>query len=96
VLRTWFDDMTRLEAALEQIRPFPALLLWGDRDRAVSLESAQQLERCFDRVQFELLPGAGHVPYEEIPEVFTRLVNSFLAKVREAGPRLVRSRPHLA
>jgi pimeloyl-ACP methyl ester carboxylesterase len=96
VLGTWFEDMTRLETALEQVRQFPALLLWGDRDRAVSLDSAQLLERCFDRVQFELLPGAGHVPYEEVPEVFTRLVNSFLAKVREAGPQLVRGRSRLA
>ena len=61
---------------------FPALLLWGDRDRAVSLASAQDLRRCFDCVEFELLPGTGHLPYEECPEVLTRLVNSFLTRIR--------------
>ena len=75
---------------------FPALLLWGDRDRAVSLESARELARCFDRVEFELLPGTGHLPYEECPEALTRLVNSFLTRMREAGPQLVRSRARLA
>ena len=72
MLKTWFDDMARLGAALPQVRAFPALLLWGDRDRAVSLGSARKLERCFDRVEFELLPGTGHLPYEECPEALTR------------------------
>ena len=96
MLRTWFDDMARLETALEHVRPFPALLLWGDRDRAVSLASAQALRRCFDRAEFELLPGTGHLPYEECPEILTRLVNSFLARMRESGPQLVRNRSRLA
>ena len=49
------------------------------------------LRRCFDRVEFELLPGTGHLPYEECPETLTRIVNSFLTRMREAGPQLVRS-----
>ena len=42
--------------------------------------------------EFELLPGAGHLPYEECPEVLTRIVNSYLVRMREseAGPQLVR------
>jgi 4,5:9,10-diseco-3-hydroxy-5,9,17-trioxoandrosta-1(10),2-diene-4-oate hydrolase len=96
MLRTWFDDMVRLETALEHVRPFPVLLLWGDRDRAVSLASAQDLRRCFDRAEFELLPGTGHLPYEECPEVLTRLVNSFLSRMRESGPQLVRNSSRLA
>jgi 4,5:9,10-diseco-3-hydroxy-5,9,17-trioxoandrosta-1(10),2-diene-4-oate hydrolase len=93
MLRTWFDDMTRLELALAHVRQIPALLLWGERDRAVSLDSAQNLRRCFDRVEFELLPGTGHLPYEECPEVLARLANSFLIRMRqiETGPRLVRN-----
>jgi hypothetical protein len=59
MLKTWFDDMGKLESALKHVRQFPALLLWGDRDRAVSLESAQQLRRCFDQAEFVVLPGTG-------------------------------------
>ena len=96
MLRTWFDDMAGLERALEHVRHIPALLLWGDRDRAVSLESAQNLRQCFDRVEFELLPGTGHLPYEECPEALARLVNSFLIRMRqgETGPQLVRKARH--
>ena len=95
ILRAWFDDMGKLELALQHIRRFPTLLLWGDRDRAVSLESAQDLRGCFDRVELVDLPGTGHLPYEECPETLTRLVNSFLLRMRgqsEASPQLVQSR----
>jgi pimeloyl-ACP methyl ester carboxylesterase len=99
MLKTWFEDMSRLEESLTHVRQFPALLLWGDRDRAVAMRSAQDLQRCFDRVEFEVLPGAGHLPYEECPETLSRIVNSFLLRMRgqtEAGPRLVRNQPHLS
>ena len=98
MLRTWFDDMAKLQAALPRVRKIPALLLWGDRDRAVSIESAQELRRFFERVELVELPGTGHLPYEECPETFTRIANSFLAPLRgvsETGPRLVPSRPGL-
>jgi pimeloyl-ACP methyl ester carboxylesterase len=95
ILKTWFDDMAKLELALQRVRQFPTLLLWGDRDRAVSLESAQQLRRCFDGAELVELAGTGHLPYEECPEALTRLVNSFLLRTRgqgEAGPQLVQGR----
>jgi pimeloyl-ACP methyl ester carboxylesterase len=98
MLRTWFDDMAQLESALKSVRQFPTLILWGDRDRAVAIESAQDLQRHFDRVEFEVLPCVGHLPYEECPETLTRIVNSFLVRMRgqsDAGPQLVRSQVRL-
>ena len=98
MLSTWFDDMGKLESALKQVRRFPTLLLWGDRDRAVSLESAPELLRCFDRAELVVLPGTGHLPYEECPQDLTHIVNSFLVRMRgksEAGPQLVQSRARL-
>lgn len=92
MLRTWSDDMRKLKLGLEHVRRFPTLLLWGDRDRAVSLESGHRLQRCFDRVEMVELPGTGHVPYEECPEALARLANSFLVRTRgqsESGPQLV-------
>lgn len=91
ILRTWFDDMSKLQLVLPHVRPFPALLLWGDRDRAVSLESGQNLRRCFDRAEFEVLPGTGHLPYEECPDTLAQVVSSFLTRMRQAGPKLVQS-----
>jgi pimeloyl-ACP methyl ester carboxylesterase len=93
ILKNWFDDMAGLERALAHVPDVPVLLMWGDRDRAVSLDSADSLRKYFDRVEFELLPGTGHLPYEECPDVLARLVNSFLTRMRqkESGPQLVRN-----
>jgi 4,5:9,10-diseco-3-hydroxy-5,9,17-trioxoandrosta-1(10),2-diene-4-oate hydrolase len=99
MLRTWFEDMARLETALKRVRQIPTLLLWGDRDRAVAIKSGQELQRHFDRVEFEVLPGTGHLPYEECPEIFTRMANSYLVRMRgqtDPGPQLVRSQVRLA
>lgn len=99
ILKTWFDDMAKLESALKHVCKVPALLVWGDRDRAVSLESAQNLRRCFDLVEFAVLPGTGHLPFEECPEALTGVVNSFLRQMRgqsATGPKLMPSRARLA
>jgi pimeloyl-ACP methyl ester carboxylesterase len=96
ILRTWFDDMEKLRLALERVRGFPTLLLWGNRDRAVALDSARELKGCFDRVELEVLPGVGHVPFEECPETLTPVVNSFLNRMRGAGPQLVQNQARLA
>ncbi len=98
MLQNWFADMDKLKISLRHVRQIPALLIWGDRDRAVAIDSAQELRLCFDRVELVQLPGTGHLPYEECPEAFTLVVNSFLAGVRgsgEPGPRLVPSRSRL-
>ena len=95
MLSRWFDDMGELQIALKHVGQFPALLLWGDRDRAVSLQSAEPLKQCFAQAEFTVIPGAGHLPYEECPETLTLLANSFLLRMRgqsEAGPRLVVTR----
>src|SRR6202046_4130745 len=71
MLSRWFDDMNELEIALKRVCQFPALLLWGDRDRAVAVESAEHLKQCFAQAEFTVIPGAGHLPYEECPETLT-------------------------
>jgi pimeloyl-ACP methyl ester carboxylesterase len=94
MLKTWYSDMSKLESELKRVHPIPALLVWGERDRVVSLKSVQELRRYFDRADLELLPGTGHLPFEECPETLTRIVNSFLARLRgpcETGPTLVRN-----
>ncbi len=94
MLKTWSSDMSRLESELKRVCHIPALLVWGDRDRAISLESVRELGRYFDRADFEVLPGIGHLPFEECPEILTRIVSSFLASLRgprETGPVLVRN-----
>jgi pimeloyl-ACP methyl ester carboxylesterase len=78
VAQSWKTDMQKLEAALPAISRIPALLLWGDKDETVPARSAARLQRCFRAAELEILPGIGHLPYEEAPEEFNRRVLRFL------------------
>ncbi len=79
VMRSWRGDMRLLEAALPSIACIPTLLLWGADDDTVSASSGLELRKCFFHAEFVLLPGVGHLPYEEAPAEFNRCLLQFLA-----------------
>ena len=78
VIRTWLEDLHELEIALPKISDYPTLLIWGSRDRAVSVESAEPLRRNFQNCRLVVLKGVGHLPYEEAPAEFNRALIEFL------------------
>jgi pimeloyl-ACP methyl ester carboxylesterase len=78
VLRSWDCDLDELEKAISVIGNIPTLLIWGDRDAAVSARSADVLRDKFRNCELAMLWGAGHLPYEEMPEDFNRIVTKFL------------------
>ncbi len=82
ILDRWERDMAELRAVLPKLRSVPALLLWGDRDRAVSLKSGERLAEYFDRAAMVVIPGAGHLPHEEFPGAFAGAVNGFLGGLK--------------
>lgn len=92
ILDCWFEDMRKLQSILDQITQIPTLLLWGTLDRAVSLESGRVLQKKL-QAEMVVLPGVGHLPYDEAPLAFADAVNGFLSKMdrRESrpGPQLV-------
>ena len=61
-----------------QIAHIPALLVWGDRDRAVLPKSAPLLKAQFSNAELKIINGSGHLPYEEFPDEFNRTVLDFL------------------
>ena len=78
VTRSWSRDLRELESALPRIAHIPALLIWGSLDTAVDPASAAQLQQCFRDCRLAMLDGVGHLPYEEAPEEFNRVVVDFL------------------
>lgn len=78
VLRTWNQGLEVLQQALPRIRDIPTLLVWGKLDRAVSPESSARLRQQFSNCRLEMMGGVGHLPYEEVPEDFNRIVIEFL------------------
>jgi len=78
IMRCWNTDLRELESVLPKISDYPTLLIWGNKDRAVYPSSADTLRRCFKDCALSIIEGAGHLPYEETPEEFNRIVIDFL------------------
>jgi pimeloyl-ACP methyl ester carboxylesterase len=57
--------------------PHPTLLVWGDRDRQVSIKSASALATALN-ARLEVISGGSHMLFEERAEEFNRGVLKFL------------------
>ena len=87
VLRSWNRDLKDLKSILPCVSQVPTLMLWGSRDAAVNPASALELAKHFRECQTIMLEGIGHLPYEEAPEEFNRIIAEFLMQERTARPQ---------
>ena len=62
---------------LEEIRT-PALVVWGRHDVIIPLPGGQRAAQRLQRATFTVLENSGHVPMEEQPEDFLKVVVPFL------------------
>ena len=46
----------------------PALIVWGDRDRALHVATAEALNKLLPRSLVIVMPGIGHLPMIERPK----------------------------
>ncbi len=92
ILRSWTTDLRHIDLILPQVESLPALLLWGDRDAAVDPASAEELHRRWKNSAVVMMPNVGHMPYEEVPEEFNRIVLDFL--LHDTPPTPVQDETH--
>ncbi len=78
ICRTWRSDLAYLRTAVEQIGDLPTLLLWGRKDNVVPLVGGEELKRHLKNAKLVVMDQAGHLPYEEYPEEFNRILLNFL------------------
>ena len=78
IMRTWNRDMQSVKESLTKIADIPTFLIWGDRDAAVSPASMKPIQLSLHNSRVLVMPGIGHLPYEEAPEEFIRAVAQFL------------------
>ena len=55
----------------------PTLIVWGEHDTWISPSNAPKLNQDIAGSQLAIIPDAGHVPHEEKPAEFNRLVIDF-------------------
>ena len=70
----------------------PTLILWGDQDTVIPPADAQRFHTAIARSQLVMLPGLGHMPYEEDPATSVAALLAFLASL-DAEPRGDPDRP---
>lgn len=80
IVRHWTNDLRELEHAIPKLADVPTLLIWGNADPAVYVQSAEQLRRHFTSSELVVYPGVGHLPYEEVPEQFNATLVEFLGR----------------
>jgi pimeloyl-ACP methyl ester carboxylesterase len=73
-VRRWDADRVSRDAHLISQ---PTLLLWGDNDREVPLTDGYKLQAEISRARLIVFRDCGHLPHEEYPQAFTKLVSEF-------------------
>jgi len=76
-LKTFHQDIERLRDQLPEAARIPTLLIWGDRDPVVEIESGYRLQKELG-AEMIVMRGIGHLPYEEAPQEFNRIVLEYL------------------
>ena len=72
---------TDLTAKLSTIR-VPTLVIHGEQDRVVLLETARMLAATIPDARLVIIPDAGHVSNQEQPATFNNAVRAFLQEPR--------------
>jgi len=78
LLSTWHADMSILRKHLRSPLSTPALLIWGDSDRAVPPISVHELRARLRYSELHILKGVGHRPAEESPQQTAALIEEWL------------------
>lgn len=56
----------------------PILILWGAEDSVIPVSTASQLHSALKTSRLVVMEGTRHVPHWEQPELFNRVILSFL------------------
>lgn len=73
-VRGW--DAERISRDAHLIRQ-PVLLLWGENDREIPLGDGERLHEVIPGSRLIVFLNCGHIPHEEYPEAFTKIVADF-------------------
>jgi haloalkane dehalogenase len=73
----------------DRLRALPTLILWGMKDRAFRPNQLARWREALPDAQVVEIPGAGHWPHEEEPDIVVDALRGFLAaeEARVEAPR---------
>jgi pimeloyl-ACP methyl ester carboxylesterase len=59
----------------------PTLILWGETDQWLHIETGQRLKEMIPGAQFQSIPNAGHLMHEDAPEAIVAAAINFLKDI---------------
>ena len=62
----------------------PTLLLWGEKDRLIPSAQAPVWAELIPNAQVKILPGVGHIPFEESAETVPAVLEFAAAELTRA------------
>jgi pimeloyl-ACP methyl ester carboxylesterase len=62
----------------------PVLIIWGEHDRIIPADHAEQAHRTIPGSRLEIFDGVGHLPQLEAPGLFVAALERFLAETEPA------------
>jgi pimeloyl-ACP methyl ester carboxylesterase len=80
IVAGWYDDMRALQSELTNLAGKPALFIWGDKDRAVTLPSGERLRAMMPKSKLIIMQGAGHLPFAEMADACNAAMAEWLAE----------------
>lgn len=78
-IESFAEDVEGLRAKLPELAKIPTLVIWGDRDPVVEVASGHHLRQAL-QAEIAVMHAVGHLPYEESPQEFNRIVIEWLEK----------------
>lgn len=82
LLQAAYELLTvELDVDIGQVKT-PTLLVWGENDKAVPLKVGKAILQQLPQGKLKVIPGAGHTPMWDQPELFNTVVTDFLLSKR--------------
>lgn len=72
-----YNDSGDIGAHLEEITT-NALLIWGEKDSFIPLSYGEEMAARLPNAEISVIDGAGHLPFDEQPGLFTSILFEFL------------------
>jgi pimeloyl-ACP methyl ester carboxylesterase len=82
VLLSWAADPDALPFEPPDLATIsrPTLVLQGDRDTIYPVELANDLYRSISNAELAIVPGAGHSPVRDSPDLVVRILMDFISR----------------
>lgn len=90
-LRSVVDHRGQAVCALDRLRAdLPTLIIFGDEDRCIPVAHAHSVHQAIPGSELHVIPGVGHQPQVQCPDLVARLVSDFADRT-ESRPASVRA-----